>query len=108
MLRKRRLALQAVNVEVEGFQADQPPWHYERIVLHFVVTCDRLTVGVLERVVRLAVVRYCGALATMRGVATIEATLEQVDSAGESSGRRPVALDVAVAEPLDEPTDDEV
>ncbi|HVM29255.1 MAG TPA: OsmC family protein [Candidatus Limnocylindrales bacterium] len=107
MLRKRRLSLLAVDVEVEGFQADQPPWEYERIALHFVVRCQRLTVGVLERVVRLAVVRYCGALATVRGVATVEASLELVGGDGESSGRQPVRLDVAVVEPLDEPRADE-
>ncbi len=103
MLRKRRVSLRGLDVEVEGFQADDPPWNYERIVLHFTVQCDRLTVRVLERIVRLAVVRYCGALATMRGVALVEATLELVDGSGQSSGRQPVALDVAVAEPLDEP-----
>jgi len=107
MLRKRRLALLDVDVEVEGFQADDPPWHYERIVLHFRVRCDRLTLGVLERVIRLAIVRYCGVLGTVREVASIEATMELLDAAGESSGRLPVRLDVAVAETLDEPADDE-
>lgn len=107
MLRKRRVSLRGLGVEVEGFQADDPPWNYERIVLHFRVHCDRLTVRVLERIVRLAVVRYCGALATMRGVALVEVTLELVDGSGQSSGRQPVALDVAVAQPLDEPAADE-
>jgi uncharacterized OsmC-like protein len=107
MLRKRRLALQAVDVAVEGFQADQPPWHYERIVLNFVVRCDRLSASVLERVVRLAVVRYCGVLGTVREVARVEATLEVVSPDGQTSGRQPVRLDVAVAEPLDQPAADE-
>jgi putative redox protein len=107
MLRKRRVALQALHAEIEGFQADEAPWHYERVVLHFRVVCDRLTPGVLERVVRLAVVRYCGALATMRGVTKIDATMELVTGDGASSGRVPVRLDVAVAEPLDEPRADE-
>ncbi|HEY7599456.1 MAG TPA: OsmC family protein [Candidatus Limnocylindrales bacterium] len=102
IVRKRRADLAALDVEVEGFQADDPPWHYERMVLHFRLTASRLTVGVLERVVRLSVVRYCSVIATLRGVARIEATAELVDLAGNSSGRRSVRLDGTVAEPLDE------
>lgn len=105
MLRKRRVALRALDTQIEGFQADEAPWHYERVVLHFRVACERLTTNVLERVVRLAVVRYCGAIATMRGVARIEATMELVDPDGMTSGRLPVRLDVPVAEPLDEQAD---
>jgi putative redox protein len=107
MLRKRRLNLQAVEVEVEGEQHPDPPWNYERIALHFSVRCDRLSRSILERVVRLAVVRYCGALATLRGVAAVEATMELTRPNGGSSGRLPVRLDVAVAEPLDQPAEDE-
>ncbi len=102
MLRKRRVALRELDTEIEGFQADEAPWQYERIVLHFRVACDRLTTGVLERVIRLAVVRYCGAIATMRAVAAIEATMELVGGEGQTTGRLPVRLDVQVAEPLDE------
>jgi putative redox protein len=106
MLRKRRVALRELDVEIEGFQADEPPWHYERVVLHFRVACERLTVGVLERVIRLSVVRYCSVIATLRGVARIEATLELVDGAGSSTGRLPVRLDdpVAVRDELVEPS----
>jgi putative redox protein len=108
MLRKRRVEMRGVEVEVEGDQADEAPWPYERIALHFLVRCDRLTVPALERVIRLSVVRYCGVLATVSGVATIEASLELVDLAGASSGRKDVPLDVAAAEaPEPPPADDE-
>jgi hypothetical protein len=101
MLRKRRSSLETLAVEVEGGQADQPPWHYERIALHFAVRCDALTAAVLERVIRLAVVRYCGVLGTVRGVAKVEASFELTARDGTSTGRRAVRLDVAVAEALD-------
>ena len=100
MLRKRRVALRGLQVEVEGLQADEPPWPYERIALHFAVDCDRLSVGALERVIRLAIVRYCGVLATVRGVASVEASMEIVGGTTGGSGRLPVRLDVAVAEAL--------
>jgi putative redox protein len=108
MLRKRRVEMRDLQVEVEGWQADDAPWPYERIALHFRVECERLSVGALERVIRLAVVRYCGALATMRGVAAIEATMELVGGDAPAAGRLPVRLDVAVAETVESsPANDE-
>jgi uncharacterized OsmC-like protein len=107
MLRKRRVELGGVEVAVEGDQADEAPWPFRRIALHFVVRCDRLTVVALERVIRLATVRYCGVLATVSGVAAIEASLELVDSVGTSSGRKPVALDVVAAEASEPPPADD-
>ncbi len=70
-------------------------------MLHYRITGSRLRWAVLERVVRLACVRYCSVLATVRGVARIEATLELVEADGTTSGRLPVRLDVDIAEPLD-------
>lgn len=107
MLRKRRVALGALEVTVEGFQADEPPWAYQRVALHFLVRCDGVSAGVLERVIRLSVVRYCSVVATLRGVAKIEATVELVTADGATTGRRPVRLDVVVAEPLDDPAEGE-
>lgn len=94
MVRKRRAAISALDVEIEGFQGDAPPWPYERAVLHFRVVADAISVTVLQRLVRLAVVRYCSVLATMSGVAHIEATAELVNSAGAGRGRRPVRLEM--------------
>jgi putative redox protein len=92
ILRKRRHELGALDVVVDGEQAAEAPWHYERIMLHFRVQCDGLTTAVLERVIRLSCTRYCSVLATVNGVARIEATMELVDADGTSSGRLPVAL----------------
>ncbi len=107
MLRKRRVALGGLGVTIEGAQAADPPWQYEQVVLHFVVHCDGVTAGVLERVIRLSVVRYCSVISTLRGVAQVEATLELLTSDGATTGRHPVRLDVVVAEPLDEPPAEE-
>ncbi|HSH22332.1 MAG TPA: OsmC family protein [Candidatus Caenarcaniphilales bacterium] len=92
MLRKRRDDVTSVEVTVEGEQASDPPWPYERIVLHFRIGGARLSRRVLERVVRLSCLRYCSVLATLSGVARVEATLEILDEAGQSSGRQPVRL----------------
>jgi hypothetical protein len=102
MVRKRRAAISALDVDIEGFQASDPPWQYERVVLHFRVVAERISEGMLERVVRLSIVRYCSVLATLRGVARVEATIELVDPTGVSSGQRSVPLDPLVAGALAE------
>lgn len=116
ILRKRRQSLLGLEVTVVGQQATDPPWQYERITLHFRVQGDALRAGVIERIIRLSCVRYCSVLATLKGVAHIEATLELVDGAGQGPGRRPVSLAIEPAEPLEAeveveeaaaPTDDE-
>jgi putative redox protein len=92
ILRKRRAAVQALDVTVQGEQQDEPPWTYTRVALHFRVRCDRLTVPVLQRVVRLSVVRYCSVITTIAAAAAIEATVELVTSDGQTSGARMVEL----------------
>lgn len=102
ILRKRRHELSALDVVVDGEQAAEAPWHYERIGLHFRVQCHGLTAAVLERVIRLSCTRYCSVLATVRGVARIEATMELIAADGTSSGRLPVNLALEPAEPIEE------
>lgn len=109
ILRKRRAQISALTVTIEGHQQPDPPWAYRRVVLHFRVVADTLTVPVMARVIRLSVVRYCSVVTTMSGVAAIEATLELVASDGTSTGQRPIELAMpAVPEPeLGKPITDE-
>ncbi|HUG46867.1 MAG TPA: OsmC family protein [Candidatus Limnocylindria bacterium] len=101
IVRKRRQGLSGLEVTVEGEQAAEPPWQYERITLHFRLGAEGLERGVLERVIRLSCVRYCSVLATLKGVATIAATLELIDATGQSFGRRPISLALEPAEQLE-------
>lgn len=105
ILRKRREQISSLEVTVEGHQQADPPWTYQRLVLHYRVGGTDLVPTVLSRVVRLSIVGYCSVLATLRGVAGVEATLELVDAQGVSSGRLPVNLaeppDAAVAPEAD-------
>ncbi len=109
ILRKRRAGISTVDVTVEGHQDDDPPWAYRRVALHFRVAGEGLKVEVLARVVRLSIVRYCSVIATLAGVAAIEATVELVSADGSSSGRVPIELALPAA-PLPsalEPVSDE-
>lgn len=94
ILRKRREEITSLEVTVEGHQQPDPPWTYQRLVLHFRIGGTNLVAEVMSRVVRLSIVGYCSVLATLRGVAQVEATVELVDGEGKSSGRLPVSLDV--------------
>jgi putative redox protein len=92
ILRKRRQQVRALDVSVEGEQAPDPPWTYRSLTLHFRVEGSDVPLAVLSRIIRLSIVGYCSVLSTLRGVARIEATIEQVADDGQSSGRRPVEL----------------
>jgi putative redox protein len=102
IMRKRRQELAELEVTVEGEQADEAPWRYERVTLHFKLRALGLRPAIIERVIRLSCVRYCSVLATLRGVARVAATMELIDLDGASSGRLPVSLALEPAEPIDE------
>ena len=109
ILRKRRAQIASLDVTVEGHQEADPPWTYRRVVLHFQVAGDNLTVPVIARVIRLSVVRYCSVITTVAGVAAIEATVELLAGDGSTTGRCPIELAIPAA-PLpspDEPLGDE-
>ncbi len=92
ILRKRRTQISSLDVTVEGQQQPDPPWAYRRVILHFRVAGDNLTLPVIARVIRLSVVRYCSVISTLAGVAAIEATVELVATDGSTTGRRPIEL----------------
>lgn len=98
ILRKKRQPLDAMDVTVESEQAPDPPWTYRHVALHFRVQGPELHLSVIQRVIRLSVVRYCSVISTIRGVAEIGATIELLGSDGTGGGRQPVDVSVA-AEP---------
>jgi putative redox protein len=106
MVRKRRQHLLSLDVTVEGHQRPDPPWSYERVVLHYRIGGDGLRLAVMKRVIRLSALRYCSVLSTIGGVAAIEATVEVVDSDGTTTGRYAVDLSLppAVLEATDVPS----
>jgi len=97
ILRKRRASVDTLDVSVEGYQDESPPWTYRGVVLHFRIAGDGLKVAVLARVIRLSIVRYCSVITTLAGVAAISATVELVEPEGASSGRVPIELALPAA-----------
>lgn len=92
ILRKRRVAVESLTVDVEGTQHADPPWWYERVALHFRVQGEGLSYAVMARVIRLSMVRYCSVVATIAAAAAIEATVEILTPDSSTTGRRHIEL----------------
>ena len=90
ILRKQRQRVSTIEVRVEGEQATEPPWAYERVRLHFTVTGHRLNVGKVRKAVELSERRYCTVIATIRGVAEVTCLVD-VREAEAEDGAEPDA-----------------
>ncbi len=65
IIKKQRAHLARLVIAVEGEQAPQPPWAYQRIHLRVQVTAQNLRHEQLERAVDLALNKYCSVRASL-------------------------------------------
>jgi len=80
ILTKGREQLVDVEVTVEGRQDAEAPHPYREVSLRYVVTGRGLSERAVGRAVRLSHQRYCSAIATLRGIASIDYTIEIRDA----------------------------
>ncbi len=78
ILERQRQKLVDLYVDVQGTQADQPPYEFTEIHLHYVAKGDELDVKKLERAIELSEEKYCSVAATIRGVTKITHSYEIV------------------------------
>ncbi len=71
MLKKKRKTINDLSVVAEGTRRDQHPMHYTDILLTFKLSSPDTKELELEKVVALAVDKYCSVAATIRGVAKV-------------------------------------
>lgn len=71
ILQKQRQAVTDLEVEIEGQRGDEPPAPWQQIHLHYIVRGADLDDRKVRRAIELSVEKYCGAHATLSGVATI-------------------------------------
>ena len=71
ILQKQHQPLVGVEVLVDGARAQEFPKAWERIHMHYVVSGAGLDPHKVERAIQLSVEKYCGAHATLAGVAHI-------------------------------------
>ena len=78
ILEKQRQPLVDIEIEIDGnrrTEGDFPrPW--ETIHMHFIVTGSELDAGKVARAIDLSVEKYCGAYATLAGIADISHDFE--------------------------------
>ena len=90
----------AIEVRVEGEQATDPPWPFERVRLHFTVTGHRLNAGKVRKAVELSERRYCTVIATIRGVAEVTCLVDVLEADAEG-GIEPARERIHDADPAD-------
>ena len=71
ILQKQRQPLEDIEIEIDGQRATALPRPWETIHLHYIVTGRGLDPQKVERAIALSVEKYCGAHATLSGVAKI-------------------------------------
>lgn len=87
ILQKQRQALHGVDIEVDGERAEEPPKAWETIHLHYIFRGSGLDPKRVAKAIDLSVEKYCGAHATIAGVATITHDFE-IRESGEAETRR--------------------
>ena len=76
ILQKQRQTLVDVEIELEAARSDEGARPWQRIHMHYIVTGVDLDPRKVERAVDLSVEKYCGAHATLEGVAHITHDIE--------------------------------
>ena len=71
ILQKQRQPLEDIEIEIDAKRAEALPRPWETIHMHYIVTGVGLDPHKVERAIDLSVEKYCGAHATLSGVAKI-------------------------------------
>ena len=71
ILEKQRQPFVGVEVEIDGVRGEEAQRPWKDIHLHFIVIGAGVDPAKVERAIALSVEKYCGAYATLSGVATI-------------------------------------
>jgi putative redox protein len=71
ILEKQRQPLEDIELKISGERGAEWPKPWTRIHIHYVIVGDRLDPHKVERAIELSVHKYCGAHATLSGVAEI-------------------------------------
>ncbi len=76
ILRKQRYALTGLQITADAKHAEQPPYQFTDIHLHYVITGKDIPAGKVEKAIELSQNKYCSVAATIRGVTKITYTFE--------------------------------
>ncbi|RME22844.1 MAG: peroxiredoxin [Candidatus Zixiibacteriota bacterium] len=71
VLQKQRQDFVDVEVEIDGTRGEEFPKAWTDIHMHYIVSGRELDEAKVERAIQLSIEKYCGAYATLSGVANI-------------------------------------
>ena len=76
ILERQRQQLTKMYVEVEAENADEAPYQFTKIHLHFIMEGVDLDEGKVARAIKLSDEKYCSVSATVRGVSELTHSFE--------------------------------
>ncbi|MCP4425431.1 MAG: OsmC family protein [Chloroflexi bacterium] len=76
ILERQRQDVTGLYVNVEGKNAEDPPYQFTDIHLHYTLEGNNLDARKVERAIKLSDEKYCSVSATVRGVANLTNSFE--------------------------------
>ncbi len=71
ILKKQRQGLTGLYITADARQAQEPPYQFTDIHLHYVIAGKDISAAKVEKAIELSQNKYCSVAATIRGVAKI-------------------------------------
>lgn len=83
IIRKKRMGLEDLRIEIDSQQDPDPPWTFREIHMRFYLKGKELTKKAAQQAVDLAVNKYCSVAATLSGKAEITFEIRLVNEGVE-------------------------
>jgi putative redox protein len=76
ILKKKRQNIEALEIEVEGQQDEEPPWAFRHIHLKYRIRGGDMSAAAVEKAIELAESKYCSVSASLRPQVAITTSFE--------------------------------
>jgi putative redox protein len=83
MLRKMRQEVTGYRLEIKGWEQEEHPKKFDRIVVEHVIEGHNLNPDMVDRAVKLSHEKYCGVSASLAGSVQIQMTARLVETGPE-------------------------
>ncbi len=80
MLRKMRQDVTAYHLEIKGWQHEEHPKKFDRVLIEHVVEGHNLNKEMVDKAVRLSHEKYCGVSASLKGSVEIEVASRLIEA----------------------------
>jgi putative redox protein len=76
ILHKKRQNIEALEIEVDARQHDEPPWAFQSIHLKYLIRGQSVSAEAVEKAIELAEGKYCSVSASLRPKVSITTSFE--------------------------------